>query len=136
MKNIEKYKETKDALEAYNSLDFKKVPFDVWLEFDFVEPHAQTLLEAAEAIVNIVAGTPADVTRRLFGELRSAVEREKRKPVRNCDKYRTKKEAYKGFREVCDGMGNCESCLFLDCESVSECAIAYLYAEAKKEAAK
>ena len=53
MKNIEKYHETKGALEAYNKLDFKKVPFDIWLECEYEEPHVQTLLEAAEAIVKV-----------------------------------------------------------------------------------
>ena len=31
MKNIEKYTDTKDALDAYNSLNIKKLPFDEWL---------------------------------------------------------------------------------------------------------
>ena len=31
MKNIEKYNESKAALNAYNSIISKKVPFDVWL---------------------------------------------------------------------------------------------------------
>ena len=45
MKNIEKYPNTKDALEAYNKLDFKKVPFYEWLELEYKD---RTLLEAAK----------------------------------------------------------------------------------------
>ena len=46
MKNIEKYPNTKDALEAYNSLESKNVPFDKWLECEFKSPREPTLLEA------------------------------------------------------------------------------------------
>ena len=42
MKNIEKYSETKGALEAYNKLDFKNVPFDTWIELEYEEPREQT----------------------------------------------------------------------------------------------
>lgn len=49
MKNIEKYTNTKDALEAYNSLDSKTVSLDTWLECEFEEPRVPTLLEAADA---------------------------------------------------------------------------------------
>ena len=83
MKNIEKYNESKAALNAYNSIISKKVPFDVWLECEYQEPPKPTLLEAAEAIVKIVSSTPTSVTRNLFRQLRLAVEREKAKPVRN-----------------------------------------------------
>ena len=43
MNNIEKYHETKDALEAYNN-SVKNVPFDVWLGLEYEE---RTLLGAA-----------------------------------------------------------------------------------------
>ena len=43
MKNIEKYTNTKDAMEAYNN-SVKNVPFDEWLELEYKE---RTLLEAA-----------------------------------------------------------------------------------------
>ena len=85
MKNIEKYNDSKAALNAYNSFGFKRVPFDVWLECEYEEPPKPTLIEAAEAIVKIVSSTPTSVTRNLFRELRLAVEREKENPVRNCD---------------------------------------------------
>ena len=53
MKNIEKYTNTKDALAAYNSLDLKKVPFDVWLECEFEEPRVPTLIEAAQELKSL-----------------------------------------------------------------------------------
>ena len=51
MKNIEKYQNTKDALEAYNSLDSKTVSFDAWLVCEYEEPRVPTLLEAAQEVV-------------------------------------------------------------------------------------
>lgn len=132
MKNIEKYQCSTAALDAYNSLDSKRVPFDIWLECEYEEP--PTLLEAAEAIVNIVSGTPTAVIRSLYGELRSAVEREKRKTVRNFNKYKTAKEAYNGFKGMCNGIDECKYCRFRDSKSSSMCPIAYLYDEAEKEA--
>ena len=47
MKNIEKYTNTKDALEEYNN-SVKNVPFDEWLELEYKEPHERTLLAAAK----------------------------------------------------------------------------------------
>ena len=132
MKNIEKYHESKDARNAYNSIISKKVPFDMWLECEYEEPPKQTLLEAAESIVKIVSSTPTSVTRNLFRELRLAVEREKAKPVRNCDKYKTAKDAFAGFNEMCDEK-TCYRCPFSakrnECMS---CRFNWLYAEADK----
>lgn len=50
MKNIEKYPNTKDALEAY-ALHRKAegLPLEVWLEREYVAPREPTLLEADEA---------------------------------------------------------------------------------------
>ena len=87
MKNIEKYTNTNDALAAYNALDLKKVPFNVWLECEFEEPRVPTLLEAAQEVVKtwyakIPEGSLARVGQSIV-RLSSAIEREKRKPVRN-----------------------------------------------------
>lgn len=49
MKNIEKYPNTKDALDAYNALDSKKVSFDAWLVCEYKEPRAQTKARLYEA---------------------------------------------------------------------------------------
>ena len=89
MKNIEKYPNTNDALAAYNALDLKKVPFDVWLECKFEEPRVPTLLEAAQEVVKtwyakIPEGSLARVGQSIV-RLSTAIEREMRKPVRNCD---------------------------------------------------
>ena len=132
MKNIEKYNESKAALNAYNSIISKKVPFDMWLECEYEEPPKQTLIEAAEAIVNIVPSTPTSVTRNLFRELRLAVEREKAKPVRNCDKYKTAKDAFAGFNEMCDEK-TCYRCPFsAERNECMSCRFNWLYAEADK----
>ena len=87
MKNIEKYHNTKDALAAYNALDLKKVPFDVWLECKFEEPRVPTLLEAAAEILyawkSEIKPGYADRFSKAIGRLSDAIEREKRKSVRN-----------------------------------------------------
>ena len=135
MKNIEKYHESKDALNAYNSLIFKRVPFDMWLECEYEEPPKPTLLEAAEAIANIVSSTPTSVTRNLFRELRLAVEREKAKPVLNCDKYKTVKEASIAFAKMCEDT-ECEKCCYNNNSThrAYGCRFAWIYSEAGKEA--
>ena len=89
MKNIEKYLNTNDALAAYNALDLKKVPFGAWLECKFEEPRVTTLLEAAQEVVKtwyakIPEGSLARVGQSIV-RLSHAIEREMRKPVRNCD---------------------------------------------------
>ena len=50
MKNIEKYNETKCAMDAYNQSKSKDIPFEVWLELEYKEPRMQTLSEAAEKV--------------------------------------------------------------------------------------
>lgn len=97
MKNIEKYTNTKDALEAYNTIGDKFIPLDVWLELEYKEPSPPSLMEAAEAVKNIwYAKMPASSLLNLqtsISNLADAIEREKAKPVRKCDKYRTSKDA-------------------------------------------
>lgn len=135
MKNIEKYNESKAALNAYNSIISKKVPFDVWLECEYEEPPKPTLLKAAEAIVNIVSSTPTSVTRNLFRELRLAVEREKANPVRNFGKYRTAKDAFAGFNKMCEEK-KCSRCPFSAERNGINCGFNWLFAETEKEVSK
>ena len=89
MKNIEKYTNTKDALEAYNQPKSKIVPFEEWLECEFEEPRVPTLLETAKEVVKtwyakIPEGSLVRVGQSIV-RLSTAIEREMRKPVRNCD---------------------------------------------------
>lgn len=136
MKNIEKYTNTKDALDAYNILDFKKVPFDIWLECEYEDPHLPTLLEAAEALVR--EWYRCDIDRcsfeRFIDRLSHAVECEKRRPIRNFDKYKTAEDAFYGFKEMCfpNGVNECKDCRFNNVKEFGICAFAYLYAEAEK----
>lgn len=92
MKNFEKYPNTRDAMDAYAAHRKREgLPLEEWLDREYVEPHEPTLLEAAEAVVDSYIGALArtdmkdDVDRLL-----SAINREKHKPVRNCDMYATK----------------------------------------------
>ena len=52
MKNIEKYTNTKDALEVYNTIGDKRIPFNDWLELEYKDPPPPTLLEAASYAVD------------------------------------------------------------------------------------
>lgn len=137
MKNIEKYTNTKAALDAYDSLDFKRVPFDVWLECEYEDPNPPTLLEAAEAVKNTwYSNGPDGSLSRLettISHLANAIEREKAKPVRNCDRFATAEEALAGFRKFC-GKVACNECRFRDC--VPTCPLTWLYEEAEKEETK
>ena len=88
MKNIEKYPNTKDALDAYNKLNSREL-FETWLELEFEEPRESTLLEAAEELKNTLSQkdiTLHDVAVAL-SRLTAAIESEKQKPIRNCDRH-------------------------------------------------
>ena len=105
MKNIEKYTNTKDALAAYNALGLNKIPFDTLLECEFEEPRVPTLLEAAYDMVyawksEFKPGYPARVSKAI-GRLSDAIERETRKPVRNCD-VGTAEEQAERFMKFCE----------------------------------
>ena len=133
MKNIEKYTNSKDALDAYNSLAFKTVSFDEWLKREYEEPRVPTLLEAAQEVVKtwyekIPEGSIARVEQSIV-RLASTIDREKCKPVRNFDTYKTANEANNGFREMCNGIQKCEDCRFRHVN----CEIAWLYEKAGKD---
>lgn len=138
MKNIEKYTNTKDALEAYNQHKSNNVPFDKWLECEFEEPRKPTLLEAAQSVIKARLYDMPDVSSVTFdcaiSNLVDAVEREKRKPVRNCDKYKTADEASKAFTLMCDNM-SCQHCPYNQGRAF-KCKFTWLYATAEKEETK
>lgn len=138
MKNIEKYANTKDALEAYNALGLKNVPFDEWLEREYEKSRNPTLLDAADYVVKAWF---ADLPEIYLGKVSSAIsilsaaiEREKCKPVRNFNKYKTAEEAASAFKLMCDGV-KCDNCRFRDCGAI-RCKFAWLYANAGKEEAR
>ena len=122
MKNIEKYSNTKDALEAYNSLANESIPFDEWLKSEYEEPSDPTLLEAAQAVVFEVAqavvlsAAPAVVYDTWYSDLpkgtsmkiivairhlAAAIAREKCKSIRNCDRFDTIEKARTAWFEEC-----------------------------------
>lgn len=134
MKNIEKYQNTKDALEAYNQSKSKDIPFEVWLELEYTEPRMQTLLEAAKTVTTVWKSKPHEGSLTNFlnviANLEDAIEREKKKPVRNCDKYKTANEAYEGSEEFCH-KSKCLECRYKDV--YPRCRFAWLYDEVEKE---
>lgn len=125
MKNIEKYPNTKDALEAYKQHKSKNVPFDTWLECEFDNPRVPPLLEVAEAVTKIwfANDSIAGVSRKTC-DLSAVIECEKSKPVRNFNKYNTPDEALSAFNKMCESrIVGCSGCRFYNSESYSECAI-------------
>ena len=135
MKNIEKYTNTKDALEAYNKLNSREL-FETWLELEFEEPSVPTLLEAAQEVVKtwhakLPEGSIARVGQSIV-RLSTAIDREKRKPVRNCDKYKTAEEAHVALAEFC-GRNECRICRFGDSTKTAGCVLVWLYEEAGKD---
>ena len=62
--------------------------------------------------------------------LSEAIEREKKKPVRNFEKYNTSDEAYEGFEKFCH-KSKCLECRYKD--SYPACRFAWLYDKAEKE---
>lgn len=133
MKNIEKYTNTKDALEEYNN-SVKNVPFGEWLELEYKEPHERTLLEAAKLVANefYICGIPTEKSLRILGQ---AVDREVKKPVLNCDKYRTAKDSLVGFNKMCSDK-SCDRCPFsAERNECNICRLNWLYAEAEKSEA-
>lgn len=133
MKNIEKYKETKDALEAWRQSVEGGVylSFDEWAQREYEAPRTPPLLEAAEAVVDEWYTT--DVSGGNIMDLENAIAGEKAKPVRNCDRFATAaeaEEAYQCFRKMCDKV-SCSECRFCGCGI--PCVLAWLYEEAGKD---
>lgn len=144
MKNIEYYQNTKDALEAYVGAyrkdEIGDMPFDIWLEQEYVEPRFPTLLEAAEDALR--AWDKRDEYGNLewvkdrMRQLSVAIKRERHKPVRNCDRFATAEEAWTAFKKMCN-VNNCRKCPFGEYRNdYVNCRFIWLYAEADKEETK
>ena len=138
MKIIDKFPNTRDALDAYNNLVSKTLvsktqSFDKWLESEFVESHDQALLDAAIGVI-VTWGKWYENFSQLedkINDLRSAIEREKNRPIRNCDKYKTVGESKMAFTEMCSKT-KCLECKFKDTNFIN-CYSNWLYANANNE---
>lgn len=130
MKNIEKYPDTNDTLDAFRAYMEKK--------YETPPPPPPTLLEAAEAVKNewytTFPNVMLDTLCEKIVDLENAIAREKSKPVRNCDRYRTAEDADAGFVAMCEGIDKCEHCRLY--KNHVRCSIAFLFAEADKEKTK
>ena len=128
MKNIEKYTNTKDALEAYNQPKYKNVPFDVWLEHEYKDPRVPTLLEAAEAVAHSwFDDDKNEVLCVKICALVDAIDREKRKTTRNCD-VGTVAEQAERFHSFCKSNkqhGDVYSCERCRLNSIEDCELAW-----------
>ena len=136
---------------AYQSLYIKlgspDTSFAKWLEEEYEEPKPPTLLEVAEELsrdlkaVRSTVGSSRDLSLDLVDRFLDAVDREKRKPLRNCDKYTDLAEAKRVFNGLCDEFDeNCyrvydgkdgkpHSRCPLDCKKagLGGCFVAWLY---------
>lgn len=136
MKNIEYYQNTKDALEAWRqSVEGREyLSFVEWVQREYETPRVPTLLEAAEAVAD--EWYTADVSGGNIVNLKNAIDREKSKPVRNFDKYKTAKEALSAYRQMCRET-YCRKCQYEDGGfDYAGCSFNWLYADAEKEKAK
>lgn len=145
MKNIEYYYHTKDALEAWRQSREGGVflSFDEWAQREYEAPREQTLLEAAEAVKNewytTFPNVMPDTLCEKIVDLAKAADREKSKPVRNCDRYKTAKEAIEAFDKMflSHCWSKCNGCPIGEQKvkvPTSNCMFLWLYAEAEKEA--
>ena len=137
MKNIEKYTNTKDALEAWRQSVEGGVylSFDEWAKREYEAPRVTTLLEAAKAVTDswLSGGTIAEASNKILA-LADTIKREKAKPVRNFEKYKTYDEAFVAYTKMCDSR-ECKIFHFRYCGNSIKCVLAWLYAEAEKEEA-
>ena len=138
MRNRDKYQLTNDAIEAWDRYHDGggDMPFDKWLKCEFEDPSEPTLQEAAEGLINVweVHGSRHPYILKKMLDLSDAVEREKKKTVRNFDRYKTAHEAFAELNKFCDKT-TCFKCRFRKHEGMG-CMFAWLYSEAKKEVSK
>lgn len=140
MKNIEKYPNTRDAMEAfrewYKDHKHSVLTMSEWLEKDYDHHPQTTLLESAESVIKEWRRSNVEFCsfERFIDRLSHAVECEKRRPIRNFDKYKTAEDAFYGFKEMCfpNGVNECKDCRFNNIKDFGICGFAYLYAEAEK----
>ena len=124
MKNIEKYTNTKDALEAWDKYHDGggDMPFAAWAEQEAVP---LTLLEAATEVketwnAKIPYGALSRVATTI-SVLADAIEHEKKKPVRNCD-VGTAEEQMKRFNKFCFPI-KCSECQLYKDEYLYTCIL-------------
>lgn len=140
MKNIEKYKETNDALDAWRQSVEGGVylSFDEWAHREYETPHQTTTWEAAKSVIDEWFATGPYVNDHTFGlkiiALKKAFDREKSKPGRNFNRFENAEDADAGFVAMCKCIDKCEHCRLH--KNHVRCSIAWLYEKAKKEASK
>lgn len=144
MTNAEKYPNTQGALEAWRMYGDRggDKPFDLWLSLNAVIEPTSTLLEAAKAVIENCYYRHLDqvTVNKTYKRLLDAILCEKKKPIRNCDRYRTGEKAQEAFNSICRTHGVCSECqvrAIRKCcgDENTQCQFLWLYAEAeaKKE---
>lgn len=93
-----------------------------------------SVVEAAETVRKSACGGDAVESQSKASNVpRSAIDGEKPKTIRNCDRFATADdaaEAYDDFRKMCDKV-SCSDCRF--CNRGIPCVLSWLYEEAEKE---
>lgn len=141
MRNIERYPGTKEAIKAWDAYHDGggDMPFAAWSEQEYVAPSVPTLLDAAEAVADEwwTMNEEPNVRHGKIADLEDAIAREKAKPVRNFDRYKTAGEAYVGFKKFCNGIDDCDKCRFKECDDTygsDGCLLTWLYEDAERGA--
>ena len=112
MKNIEKYPNTKDALEAYELRDKGMVfTFREWCDSEYEEPKPLTLLEALRTARAILTPIPLTAFQSAgYKKIVQAIEVEEARPKTNYERFGTAEEAVQCFRMKCGMYGDCDYC--------------------------
>lgn len=113
------------------------MPFAAWAEQEYVDTIVPTLLEAAEKVKTTWESQwkygSLSVVAKAISSLSDAIVREKAKPVRNLDRYKTSDEAYDGFVKFYERVSGKRDCNFVGPRIPY--VLDWIYAEAGKDAA-
>ena len=93
---------------------------------------AEMRKDIADGTVGIWSDFGGEIARVYADRIEAAHKREKAKPVRNCDNYRTAKDALAGFDKMCEEK-TCYMCPFsAERNECLSCRFNWLYAEAER----
>lgn len=113
MKNIDKYPNTKDALEAYQARDKGMfTTFSEWCEDEYKDSKPLTLLEALRTAKTILLPVPLNNFQLAgYRKIIQAIDAEDARPKRNYERFATMEEAYSYFNRKCNESSLCNLCI-------------------------
>ena len=111
MKNIEKYPNTKDALEAYELRDNGITTFHEWCDAEYKKPKPLTLLEALRTARAILKPIPLTAFQLAgYKKIVQAIEAEETRPETNYERFGTAEKAMQYFVKHCRNKDYCRFC--------------------------